>query len=214
MARCESRQREQLMEHRQRLAAQGRSLLLFNGVRIKGRWWQGQAWAALVARLTKELVALLTVIRDLLLVVEEKLLAATAGLQAAANAQPAGVGALTSQILEREVLDWSRFTNRRQVGSYTGMCPGVDASGPRSRNGPITKHGNRRLRTALIELSWRCVTFQPDYPPIRKWQSLWANPKATGAMKKKAIVAVGRRLAIDLWRIRTGRATAEKLGLK
>jgi transposase len=90
----------------------------------------------------------------------------------------------------------------------------VRASGLKTRNGPITKHGNRRLRTALIELAWRCVRFQPDYPPVRRWQPVLLNPKAVGGAKNKAIVAIGRRLAIDLWRINTGRTTKEKLGLK
>ena len=45
-------------------------------------------------------------------------------------------------------------------------------------------------------------------------RSVLLNAKATGAAKKKAIVAVGRRLAIDLWRLNTDRSTAEKLGLK
>jgi transposase len=94
------------------------------------------------------------------------------------------------------------------------MCPGVRASGLKIRNGPITRHGNRRLRTALVELAWRCVRFQPEYPPLKKWRPVLLNPKATGAAKKKAIVAVGRRLAIDLWRLNTGRTTADKLGLK
>jgi len=214
LARSQSRQREQLMSHRLRLEAQGRSLLLFNSVRVKGRWWQDRQWEQLQGQLKKELVELLTVLRDLLLAVQKQLDAATTRLQSAATAQPCGVGALTSQLLEREILDWNRFKNRRQVGSLTGMCPGVHASGPRSRSGHITKHGNRRIRTALIELSWRCLRFQPNYPPIEKWRSVLLNPKATGAMKKKAIVAVGRRLAIDLWRVNTGRAIKEKLGLK
>ena len=102
---------------------------------------------------------------------ERQLEAATTQLQEAASAQPSGVGALTSQVLEREILDWSRFNNRRQVASLTGMCPSVHASGERSRTGPITKHGNRRIRTALIELSWRCLRFQPEYPPLKKWQA-------------------------------------------
>jgi transposase len=156
----------------------------------------------------------LQVLRDLLLAVQDKLDAATRRIENAATSQPYGVGALTSQVLEREIMDWNRFANRRQVGSLTGMCPGVHSSGGRSRSGPITKHGNRRIRTALVELSWRCVRFQPQYPPIKKWWAVLQNPKATGAMKKKAIVAVGRKLAIDLWRINTGRASAQKLGLK
>lgn len=214
LARSQSRQREQLMSHRLRFEAQGRSLLLFNGVRFKGRWWEDKQWDELQPRLKRKLIELLTVLRDLLLAVQKQLESATTRLQSAATSQPCGVGALTSQMLEREILDWNRFKNRRQVGSLTGMCPGVHASGGRSRTGPITKHGNRRIRTALIELSWRCVLFQPEYPPIKKWRPLLLNSKATGAMKKKAIVAVGRRLAIDLWRINTGRSTSAKLGLR
>jgi transposase len=214
LARSHSRQREQLLQHRLRLEAQGRSLLLYYGHRVKGRWWNESFWKDLQLKLQKELVELLTLLRDLLLLVHGKLEAATKRLQNAATKQPSGVGALTSQVLEREILDWSRFANRRQVGSLTGMCPGVHASGGHSRMGPITKHGNRRIRTALIELAWRSVRFQPEYPPIKKWKAVLGNTKATGAAKKKAIVAVGRKLAIDLWRINTGRATAEKLGLK
>jgi len=44
LARSQSRQREQLLSHRLRLEAQGRSLLLFNGLRIRGRWWQASHW--------------------------------------------------------------------------------------------------------------------------------------------------------------------------
>jgi len=214
LARSQSRQREQLLQHRLRLEAQGRSLLLFNGVRWRGRWWLKSHWDQLSDQIPVSLLELLTVTRDLLLAVQAQLDAATNRLKKAASEQPAGVGALTSQVLEREILDWRRFGNRRQVASLTGMCPGVRASGLKSRNGPITKHGNRRLRTALIELAWRCVQYQPEYPPLRKWRPVLTNPKAAGAAKNKAIVAVGRRLAIDLWRINTGRSTKENLGLK
>jgi len=213
LARAQSRQREQLLSHRLRLEAQGRSLLLFNGVRVKGRWWQARHWLGLVPQLPGPLLELLTVLRDLLLAVHAQTEAATARLEQAARAQPRGVGALTSQVLEREILDWHRFKNRRQVASLTGMCPGVRASGNKSQSGSITRHGNRRLRTALVELAWRCVRFQPDYKPMQKWRAVLLSSKATGAAKKKAIVAVGRRLAIDLWRLNTGRTTAAKLCL-
>ena len=46
-----------------------------------------------------------------------------------------------------------------------------------------------------------------------QWRPVLLNPKATGAAKKKAIVAVGRRLAMDLWRLHPGRSTPEPLGL-
>lgn len=214
LARSQSRQREQLMSHRLRLEAQGRSLLLFNGIRIKGRWWHPLPWLKLQSQLSHELLELLAVLHRLLMTVQGELEQATGRLEQAATPQPCGVGALTSQVLEREILDWGRFKNRRQVASLTGMCPGVHSSGGRSRSGPITKHGNRRIRTALIELAWRSVRFQPEYPPLKRWRPVLLNSRATGAQKKKAIVALGRRLAIDLWRINTGRSTAARLGLK
>jgi transposase len=214
LARAQSRQREQLLAHRLRFEAQGRSQLLFHGVRVKGRWWQEKPWMALHAKLPAELLEMLTVTRDLLLAVHTQTEAATKRLEAVATPQPCGVGAFTSEVLQREILDWQRFKNRRQVASLTGLCPGVRGSGNKLHNGPITKHGNRRLRTALIELAWRCVRFQPDYLPLKKWSTVLASPKTTGGAKQKAIVAVARRLAIDLWRLNTGRTTAEKLGLK
>ena len=78
----------------------------------------------------------------------------------------------------------------------------------------MTKHGNPRLRAALVELAWRLVRFQPNYKPVVKWRQILAKGAlATGAARKKAIVAVARQLAVDLWRIKTGRLTAEHLGL-
>lgn len=213
LARGQSRLREQLLRHRLRFEAQGRSLLLFNGYQVKGRWWNKGSWLLLQGRLPAGVLELLKVIRELLLAVQEQLEAQTKKVEEAAKPQARGVGALTSQVLEREILDWNRFSNRRQVASLTGMCPGVRASGEKSRSGPITKHGNQRIRTALIELAWRTLRFQPQYPPLKRWRSVLGDSKSSAGARKKAIVAVGRRLAIDLWRINTGRSTAEKLGL-
>jgi transposase len=58
------------------------------------------------------------------------------------------------------------------------------------------------------------VRFQPEYKPVIKWRRVLAKGAlATGAARKKAIVAVARQLAVDLWRIRTGRLNPEQLGL-
>jgi hypothetical protein len=65
-----------------------------------------------------------------------------------------------------------------------------------------------------VELAWRLVRFQPNYKPIVKWRATLAKGAlATGAARKKAIVAVARQLAVDLWRIRTGQLQAQQLGL-
>jgi transposase len=136
---------------------------------------------------------------------------------AAAPNQPRGLGKMTSVIIDREIGDWHRFRNRRQIASYTGLCPGEYSSGNSRLQSCVTKHGNPRLRAALVELAWRLVRFQPNYHPVRKWRQILApQPRgalATGAARKKAIVAVARQLAVDLWRIKTGRLRAEELGL-
>ena len=112
-------------------------------------------------------------------------------------------------LLAREICDWGRFKNRRQVASYTGLCPGGYQSGGTKRDGHINRHGNPRVRHLLIELVWRLVRWQPDYPPIQK---LVAGV-AKGAARRKLAVAAARRLAVDLWRLATKQTTPEKLHL-
>ena len=72
-----------------------------------------------------------------------------------------------------------------------------------------------KLRCALVELAWRMVRFQPDYPPVGKHlHILGKGAKATSALRKKAIVAVARQLAVDFWRLQAGQTTPERLHLK
>ena len=207
------RQREQLVKTRKRLEAQGRSLLVNHGFEPVQGWWKRRTFAVLCA--PEWMRGLLSNSQPILLEVEEKIRALTVKLQAAAvPGQPRGLGLMTSVVIDREVGDWKRFHNRRQVGSYTGLCSGEYSSGQTRLQTCVTKHGNPRLRAALVELAWRLVRFQPNYKPVVKWRRVLAKGAlATGAARKKAIVAVARQLAVDLWRIRTGRLTPEQLGL-
>lgn len=211
--RIQSRQREQLQRETKRVSAQGRALLLTQGYRERGGWWRGKRWEVLAQRLPGWLAERLEVFRRILATLTEELKRAGHELEGAAPAgRPKGLGGLTHEVIEREVQDWKRFNNRREVGSYTGLCGGISASGSSVRLLSITKHGNVRLRTALVELAWRMMRWQPQCPLIRKWRSVFANPKAGSAARKKAIVAVARQLAVDLWRWRTGRTTPGQLG--
>jgi transposase len=209
------RQREALVRARTKLQAQGRGLLVTHGQPAPARWWRKQGWGALEAILPGWLLARLEVFRPVLEVLDTQIGALTAELEKAAGKElPAGLGKLTGVVISREVCDWHRLKNRRQVSSYTGLCPGEYSSGGKRVTGSVTKHGNPRLRAALVELSWRLVRFQPGYPPVRKRLAVLATgARATGAARKKAIVAVARQLAVDLWRWQTGQCSAEKLGL-
>jgi transposase len=206
------RQREQLVKTRKQLEAQGRSLMVNHGIEPVKNWWKERTFAALpVPAWMKELLGNS---QPILLTLEQRIAALTLQLKGAASDQPRGPGAMTSVIIDREIGDWHRFNNRRQVASYTGLCPGEYSSGNTRLQSCVTKHGNPRLRAALVELAWRLVRFQPNYKPIRKWDEVLRHGAlATGAARKKAIVAVARQLAVDLWRIRTGQLRAETLGL-
>jgi transposase len=213
-SRAIHRLREQLVSARKRLEAQGRSLMVNHGVEPVQNWWKPRTFAALaVAQWMRELLGNS---QPLLLTLQERIAALTLQLQSvAAPNQPRGLGKMTSVIIDREIGDWHRFNNRRQIASYTGLCPGEYSSGNTRLQSCVTKHGNPRLRAALVELAWRLVRFQPNYKPVVKWRQILAKGTlATGAARKKAIVAVARQLAVDLWRIKTGRLTAQQLGLK
>jgi transposase len=213
-ARALHRQREQLVKVRKVLEAQGRSLLVNHGMEPVQGWWKRRAFAALSVPCWMRV--LLQNSQPILLALQSQIDQLTLQLQNAANAEPPrGLGKMTSVIIDREIGNWHRFTNRRQIASYTGLCPGEYSSGQKRLQSCVTKHGNPRLRAALVELAWRMVRFQPHYRAVRKWtERLKKAQLTTGAARKKAIVALARQLAVDLWRIRTGRLTQEQLGLE
>lgn len=208
--RAQSRYRDQLKKSLRQWEARGRSLLLVQGHHIVGQWWAPQNWGKLRTTLPEWIQAQLENIRTLITAHQIQEKASRAQLEAAApKALPKAIGALTWVLLLREVCDWKRFNNRRQVASYTGLCPGGHQTGRTKRDGHINRHGNPRIRHLLIELVWRLVRWQPDYPPVR---GLVAGT-AKGAARRKLAVAAARRLAIDLWRLATGQTTPEKLHL-
>lgn len=209
-ARVQARLRGQLRHSRQQWEARGRSLLLAQGHHVTGAWWRPRRWAELQPSLPAWLTAELAPMRTVLLTLDTQERIRRQVLEAtAAKRLPKMIGALTWVLLSREMRDWSRFHNRRQVASYTGLCPGVHQSGLHRRDGAINRYGNARVRALLLELVWRLARGQPDYPPVR---ALVAGI-ARGAARRKCAVAAARKLAIDLWRLATGQTTPEKLHL-
>jgi transposase len=220
LQRSESRQRGQLLKSLKQLEAQGRSLLLEYGCRVKSGWWRERVWARSHAGWKPELVAMLGRWRPVILELEDQLSALSQRLvdaapqhqPAALPALPLGVGALSWVVLCREVLEWGRFKNRRQVGCFGGLVPSEASTGQTPWRGTVTKVGNPRVRGWLVEMAWRLVLCQPGYHGLRGWESVLADRKAKLA-RKKAIVAIARRLFVDLWRLATGQTTPEQLGL-
>lgn len=209
--RALGRQRGAVLKERQRCVVRGHGLMLAQGVQASAEWWQPAHWPEWAAQLPVWLRAHVRYWQQQALRLDQEVSALTPAVEALADPapRPKGMGALTTALLTTEILDWHRFKNRRQVGSYTGLCPGEHSTGGQRKQGAVTKCGNPRVRHQLIEAAWRLAQWQPDYPPLRKLRA------ATGVRaRKRAIVAVARRLAVDLWRIHTGQCPAEKLGLR
>jgi transposase len=212
--RAQGRLREQLCRQIRRMQAMGRSLLLQRAMAVRGRWWRGRTWERILAGMPSWVIAQLEIWKELLELAEKQVRHIEIELKKAAPRQLFfGEGELTHELLARELIDPRRFRNARQVGNYFGLCPSESTSDQRRRMGSITKHGNPRLRRLMVELAWRVSHFQPHYRGGRQWGALLRDRQGSAGARKKAIVALARRLAVDLWRIATGRVQAAELGL-
>jgi transposase len=109
-----------------------------------------------------------------------------------------GIGVQSAWVLVRELFGWRKFSNRRQLAGCVGLNPSPYDSGDSQREQGISKAGNRRCRTLLVELAWYWLRYQP-----RSALSQWFKQRfATGGkrMRRIGIVALARRLLIALWR--------------
>ena len=210
-ARAQTRLRDHLGRMRRMAEARGRCLLMAHGFDAAKYWWRPAKWDLLTPTLPEWLRLLVAEWQTTALDLDKRERALRVQLEAAAPQDlPKGIGALTWVILAREICNWARFKNRRQVASYTGLCPGIHSSAGKGREGSINRCGNRAVRTALVELVWRLARWQPDYKPV---QPLIDKSALSGRRRRKLAVAAARRLAIDLWRLATKQTTPEKLGL-
>jgi len=205
------RQRGSVLKERNRCVLRGHGIMLSQGVHASSGWWEPQCWEKLENKLPPWLGEQIGLWQRKAVDFDKelKVLSCKVETLSVGKKLPKGLGGLSAALLEGEILDWNRFKNRRQVGSYTGLCPSEHSSGERRKQGSISKHGNPRIRHHLVEAVWRLETWQPGYPPIKKLR----EAKGTRS-RKRAAVAVARRLAIDLWRIETGQCSAQKLGLQ
>ena len=211
--RAHSRQYDQLVKTRKSLAAQGRALVLSQGYgMMSGAWWRPMAYSKWASLLPEWIRTQLEVGQANLRLLDGQIAQRKKELiQANQEALPKGFGAQTMVQMDREIGDYRRFTNRRTVGCFGGMVPREHSTGPNQRLGSITKVGSPRIRRLITEMVWRLPLFQPNYPPIVQWREVLRGKNKV--LKKKAAIAVGRRLFIDIWKMRTGRTTAQELGL-
>jgi len=123
----------------------------------------------------------------------------TGGMQQVAQLQKLqGIGPESSWDLVMEFFGWRAFKNRRQVAALAGLTPTPYDSGGVVREQGISKAGSRRIRTLSIESAWCWLRFQPESSLSRWFEERFA--KGGKRMRRIGIVALARRLLIELWR--------------
>lgn len=105
-----------------------------------------------------------------------------------------GVGPRLSEAIVALLDDPHRFGNVSAVSDYIGMVPKTLDSGETERRGHITRHGNRIVRSLLVEVAWAGLRHNAW---VRETYKRISGGKKS--RKKIAIVAVGRKLLVRCW---------------
>jgi transposase len=204
------RTRRQIVEHRSSVARQIKSKLLFHGIEtpFSGR----HAWSGLYLRWLKELVCthkvlnislgflielyehLTLQIKNITQKVMELLKNEKYARKVALLQSIPGIGKLVAIQILVELQDVSRFPSAEKIASFVGLTPSEYSTGQSIRQGQITRCGNKRVRTSLVEGSWILIYRDPAMK--LKYERL---KKRKGA--KKAIIALARNLIIRIRKI-------------
>ena len=122
-----------------------------------------------------------------------------------------GIGPEFAAILWMEAF-FRSFANRKQIAAYAGLAPTPWQSGSVAHEQGVSKSGNPRLRTTLIQLAWLWLRHQPQSA-----LALWFKERVTrngGRFKKTTIVALARKLLVALWKYVTAGIVIEGAVMK
>lgn len=115
-------------------------------------------------------------------------------------ARVVGVGIETADMLVHEILS-RNLRDRRAVARFAGLTGSPDESGSKRREKGLAKAGTARVRRGMIQLAWRFLLFQKDCALVQ-----WYRARAEGVgrgTRKILIVALARKLLVELWRLAT-----------
>ena len=108
-----------------------------------------------------------------------------------------GIGIETADVLVHEVLT-RQLRDQRAVARYGGLTGSPDESGIKRRERGLARAGNARVRRIMIQLAWRWLMYQKTSALAQWYQARTAGAKS--GLRKAMIVALARKLLIDLWR--------------
>ncbi len=108
-----------------------------------------------------------------------------------------GIGPEFANVIYSECLS-RHFDNRRQVASYAGLAASPWQSGSINREQGVSKAGNPRLRTAMVQLAWLWLRHQPN-STLSRWFQERVKHNA-GKRKATTVVALARKLLVAFWK--------------
>jgi len=177
--------------------------LVIIGGRDWPRWWERhceQVPPVLRAEIEREFARLMLVKQQVKAIEAKRCEALQDGSEPMVSHlfQLKAIGYKGAWVLVKELFGWRRFNNRRELAGSLGLAPTPYASGDSQREQGISKAGNKRARTLLVEVAWGWLRWQPASALTE-----WFNRRFSGGgkrMRRVGIVALARRLAIALWR--------------
>jgi transposase len=109
-----------------------------------------------------------------------------------------GIGMNSAWLYAMELFGWRELRNRKEVGSIVGLAPTPHDSGQSERERGMSKAGNRHVRAMAIEIAWGWLRFQPNSELSKWYQRRFGS--GSKRVRKIGIVALARKLMIELWR--------------
>lgn len=109
-----------------------------------------------------------------------------------------GIGLQSAWLFTFEFFAWRNIQSRKEITALSGLALSPYQSGDEARDQGISKAGSSSVRTMAIQIAWGWIHFQPDSELTRWFERRFAH--GGRRMRAIGIVAVSRRLLIDLWR--------------
>jgi transposase len=108
-----------------------------------------------------------------------------------------GIGYELAWLFVVELFGWREFRNRKEVGAFVGLVGMPYSSGEIERDQGISKSGSRVLRSKAVQMAWLWLYYQPESKQAKWFKRRFAE--GGRRMRKVGIVAVARRLLVELW---------------
>jgi transposase len=203
------RTRRQLLEHRTGVMRQIKGKLLFHGIKSPFKndrwtisyvkWLKELACQQVALKISLEVLIGLyeyltqqqrSITKQMVLLIRNPKYAKKINLLKTVP----GIGTLIAIEILVELQNMERFSSAQKLASYTGLTPSEYSSGQSVQQGRITRCGNKRVRTCLVEASWILIHREPA---MRQKYLLLKNRKGG----KRAIIAIARMLILRIRRI-------------